>query len=67
VSPRLHARPIHPVVSRGPSYRYRRPRLAVGFTLRCLQRLSRPDLATQRHPWRDDWHTSGRSFPVLSY
>ena len=35
--------------------------------LRCFQRLSRPDMATQRRLWRDDWHTSGLSFPVLSY
>ena len=35
--------------------------------LRCFQRLSRPDMATQLRLWRDDWHTSGLSFPVLSY
>src|SRR5579871_5108665 len=47
--PALHTRPIDPVVFREPStQRVRRPRLAGGFTLRCLQRLSGPDIATQR-------------------
>ena len=41
--------------------------LGVGFTLRCLQRLSRPDLATQLCHWRDNWCTIGLSTPVLSY
>ncbi len=44
-----------------------KPHLEVGFALRCFQRLSRPDLATQRCPWRDSWYTSGLSIPVLSY
>src|SRR5439155_26641659 len=47
--------------------RSRRPHLAGGFTLRCLQRLSGPYLATQRCPERDNWHTSGTSLPILSY
>ena len=38
-----------------------------GFTLRCLQRLSRPGLATLPWPWRANRCTSGRSIPVLSY
>ena len=37
------------------------------FTLRCLQRLSRPDVATQLCPWQDNWCTRGLSIPVLSY
>ena len=41
--------------------------LGVGFPLRCCQRLSRPDLATQRCRLADNWHTSGPSSPVLSY
>jgi hypothetical protein len=41
--------------------------LGVGFALRCFQRLSRPHMATQRCPWRDNWYTSGASVPVLSY
>ena len=35
--------------------------------LRCLQRLSRPDLAAQLCHWRDNWCTIGPSTPVLSY
>ncbi len=38
-----------------------------GFTLRCLQRLSRPGLATRLCTWRYNRYTSGRSTPVLSY
>ena len=38
-----------------------------GFTLRCFQRLSFPNVATQLYPWRDNWYTSGSSTPVLSY
>ena len=37
------------------------------FTLRCLQRLSRPDVATQLCSWQNNWCTSGQSIPVLSY
>ncbi len=45
----------------------RKPRLEEGFALRCLQRLSFPDLATRRCPERDSRHTRGRSSPILSY
>ena len=38
-----------------------------GFTLRCLQRLSLPDLATLPCSWRNNRYTSGQSSPVLSY
>ena len=41
--------------------------LEVGFTLRCFQRLSRPDIATQLCSWRNNWCTRGQSIPVLSY
>ena len=41
--------------------------LKVCFALRCFQRLSPPDLATQLCLWRDNWFTSGLSNPVLSY
>ena len=41
--------------------------LRVGFTLRCLQRLSLPGLATRWCIWRCSRSTSGRSIPVLSY
>jgi len=63
----LHARPIDPVVSREPSPYGPRPDLGGSFTLICLQRLSVPDVATQRCRERDNWHTSGPSVPVLSY
>src|SRR5688572_14009593 len=46
--PALHVRPIDPVVFREPSSCDGRPRLAEGFTLRCLQRLSVPYVATLR-------------------
>ena len=39
----------------------------VGFPLRCIQRLSRPYLATQLCRWRDNWPTRGMSTSVLSY
>ena len=67
VSPRLHFEPIKLIVyersysDEGVSY------LTVGFTLRCLQRLSVPHLAAQLCHWHDNWCTSGASIPVLSY
>ncbi len=68
-SPVVHSRPIDLVVSQEPSHRCwcRKPRLEEGFALRCLQRLSFPDLATRRCPERDSRHTRGRSSPILSY
>ena len=44
-----------------------RPHLGTSFPLRCLQRLSLPNIANQPCPWRDNWHTRGPSVPVLSY
>ena len=41
--------------------------LGVGFALRCFQRLSLPNTATQQCPWQDNWNTGGSSIPVLSY
>ena len=38
-----------------------------GFTLRFLQRLSRPGLATLPWLWSANRYTSGQSIPVLSY
>ena len=66
---RLHLRPINLVIFQGPSEGLRpgRSHLQAGFALRCLQRLSLPDIATQRCSWRNSWHTSGPSTPVLSY
>ena len=65
----LHLRPINLVVFEGPlgDLRHGRPYLEVGFPLRCFQRLSRPNIAIQPCPWRDNWYTRGSSVPVLSY
>ena len=41
--------------------------LKVGFTLRCLQRLSHPHFASLLCRWHDNSCTSGASIPVLSY
>ena len=38
-----------------------------GFALRCLQRLSRPNVATRLCFWRNNRYTIGSSIPVLSY
>ena len=38
-----------------------------GFTLRCLQRLSRPHFASLLCRWHDNSCTRGASIPVLSY
>ena len=47
--------------------RYGISNLEVGFTLRCLQRLSTPHIAPQLCHWRDNWCTNGTTTPVLSY
>ena len=44
-----------------------RPGFEEGFPLRCVQRLSRPHLATRRCGWRHNRSTRGASLPVLSY
>src|SRR3954447_15822172 len=62
--PRLHTRPINVVVYHGSQGR---PRFEVGFSLRCLRRLSRPHIATLHCRWRDNSSTRGASIPVLSY
>jgi hypothetical protein len=61
---RLHTRPINVVVYHGSQGR---TRFEVGFSLRCLQRLSRPHVATLHCRWRDNSSTRGASIPVLSY
>ena len=64
----VHRRPINEVVFFGPySKMDGRSYLRGSFTLRCLQRLSRPDVATQLCRWHDNWCTRGLSIPVLSY
>jgi hypothetical protein len=62
--PRFHIRPINVVVYHGFSGR---THLEVGFPLRCLQRLSRPYIATLHCGWRHNRSTRGTSIPVLSY
>ena len=65
----FHTGPIYLVVFKG-SYLVLPSgtcHLEGGFALRCIQRLSRPDLATQRCTGRHNWNTSGRFIPVLSY
>jgi hypothetical protein len=68
-SPAVHSRPIDLVVFQEPTVPSgtRKPGFGGGFALRCLQRLSGPDLATRRCPERDSRHTRGRSSPILSY
>ncbi len=67
--PRFHHRPIELVVSQRayPLEGGGWPHLGASFPLRCFQRFSLPDVATQLCPWRDNWYTRGRSTPVLSY
>ena len=60
----LHIRPIDVVVYHGSRGR---SRFEVGFPLRCLQRLSRPYIATLHCGWRHNRSTRGTSIPVLSY
>ncbi len=63
-SPRLHIWPINVVVFHGSQGR---TRFKGGFPLRCLQRLSRPYIATLHCGWRHNSSTRGTSIPVLSY
>ena len=62
--PCLYLRPIHVVVSDGPSGS---PHLERGFPLRCFQRFSAPMIATRHCTWRHNRHTSASSSSVLSY
>ena len=65
---RFHIRPIYLIVCQGPYHlAVGKSHLEGGFTLRCFQRLSQPNLATQRCHGRDNWFTIGSSIPVLSY
>ena len=64
----FHLRPINDVVYIEPYLiKSERSHLRGSFTLRCLQRLSRPNVAIQLCPWQDNWCTRGSSIPVLSY
>ena len=44
-----------------------KPHLETCFPLRCIQRLSLPNVANQPCSWQNNWHTRGSSIPVLSY
>ena len=60
----LHLWPIDVVVFYGSQGR---PCFEGGFPLRCLQRLSCPNIATLHCRWHDNRSTSGPFNPVLSY
>ena len=61
---RFHTRPIDVVVFHGSQGS---TRFEVGFPLRCIQRLSRPYIATLHCGWRHNRSTRGTFTPVLSY
>src|SRR4029078_8787262 len=65
----LHIWPINLVIFQEPSgvLRIGTSHLVEGFTLRCLQRFSLPDVAARHCRWRDNRYTRGPSNPVLSY
>ena len=66
--PCVHLWPIYDVVYIDPySIMDGRTYLRESFTLRCFQRLSRPNIATPLCRWHDNWCTRGLSIPVLSY
>ncbi len=47
----VHREPINLVIFQGP----KTPYLGRGFVLRCFQRLSLPNIATQRFSWYQSW------------
>src|SRR6266566_2940399 len=49
------------------SQQHGKPRLEAGFALRCFQRFSFLDVATQLWPGQANWRTSGPAISVLSY
>ncbi len=61
---RFHTWPINVVVFHGSQGRNC---FEVGFPLRCIQRLSRPHIATLHCDWRHNRSTGGAFIPVLSY
>ena len=63
VLPHLHLRPINHIVYVGSYFFLKNGKsyLRGDFTLRCLQRLFLPYLATQPCLWQDNWYTSGTS------
>ena len=64
----LHLWPINVVVYNESYYQMiGRTNLRSGFALICFQRLSFPNIATQRCFWWNNWYTRGSSTSVLSY
>ncbi len=64
----VHIQPIKQVVYLCPSaLAGGRSYLGACFPLICFQRLSLPNVATQRCSWRNNWHTRGSFVQVLSY
>ena len=59
----VHLRPMYRVIFPSSERRH----LEGCFALRCFQRFSLPDIATQHCTWRHNWNTRGQSIPVLSY
>src|SRR3989338_10487513 len=59
----LHLKPINLIISQGS---ITIPNLEAGFPLRCFQRLSIPDIATEQCPWQDSSYTRGQFTSVLS-
>ena len=51
----FHLEPINLMIFEGSLS----PHLGVGFALRCFQRLSIPNVATQQCHGRDNWYTRG--------
>ena len=51
----------------GLDWRDGKSHLGGGFALRCIQRFSLPDVATQLWGWPPNWLTSGPAISVLSY
>ena len=58
----LHLSPINVVVYYGSVI----SNLEACFALICFQRLSEPNIATQRCSWQNSWYTRGSFAPVLS-
>jgi hypothetical protein len=66
---RLHVPPINPVIYRGPYSVDRMGDLILGWAWRldAFSAYPVPTWLPSDCPWRDNWYTSGRSSPVLSY
>lgn len=67
--PVFHARPIHPLISRGPYGLNALGDLILGWAshLDAFSAYPDPTTATEPCPWQNNSSTGGRSAPVLSY